>query len=103
MAAQPEQQPHMSRANTLMEDAMSNQQTMTSDGHRNEALRHQIDVRRQVIEKTLTAMKEHGDGKRQALEGKLRDLEAILGEGNWEQLPDHALEELCTWLDEPLP
>jgi hypothetical protein len=82
---------------------MTNQETMTHEGHHHEALQHQIEVRRQVIEETLADMKEHGDGKRQALEGKLRELEAILGEGNWEQLPDHALEELCAWLDEPLP
>lgn len=71
--------------------------------HDPEALRHQIDIRRQVIEETLDQMNDHADGKRQALEGKLRDLESLLGEGNWEELPAHALEELCAWLDEPLP
>jgi hypothetical protein len=86
-----------------MEEAMTNQEATGNDGNHHEALQHQIDVRRQVIEETLADMKRNGDGKRQALEGKLRELEAILGEGNWEQLPDHTLEALCAWLDEPLP
>lgn len=71
--------------------------------HDPEVLRHRIDMRRQVIEETLSQMDEHAGSERQILEARLRQLEAILGEGNWEHLPPGALAELCAWLDEPVP